>query len=250
MSTSIIGAAKRTYAAGARATGRGLRRVGVLGDEPPPRDRRWRHWAYSLVCAHDSLAIAELDVPWWTYGAIDAVDEWLTRRDRPVRAFEWGSGASTMWLADRVDAIDSVEHHRGFGEMIRSELDRGSWRAAHVKLHIVEPVPSDSPEIGSHKEGTGRLDFAAYVRHIDGVGGEFDLIVIDGRAREACLTAALGHLAPDGVIVFDNTLRRRYRRAIEAAGVSESVHRGLTPTLPYPDQTSVLRPSAGARGNR
>lgn len=165
-----------------------------------------------------------------------------------MRAFEWGSGASTMWLAGRVDAIDSVEHHRGFGEMIRSELDQGSWRAGHVVLHIVEPSPSESPEIGSRKEGTGRLDFATYVRHIDEVGGEFDLIVVDGRAREACLTAALGHLAPDGIIVFDNTLRRRYRRAIEAADVSESVHRGLTPTLPYPDQTSVLRRTAGAAG--
>jgi predicted O-methyltransferase YrrM len=247
VSTSIIGAAKSTYAASARATGRGLRRLGVLGDEPPPRDQRWRHWAYSLVCAHDSLAIAELDVPWWTYGAIDDVDEWLAARARPIRAFEWGSGASTMWLADRVDRIDSVEHHRGFGEMIRSELEQGSWRADHVRLHIVEPIASETPEIGSRKEGAGRLDFAAYVRHIDLVGGDFDLIVIDGRAREACLTAALRHVAPDGILVFDNTLRRRYRRAIEAAAVVESVHRGLTPTLPYPDQTSVLRRGADAR---
>jgi hypothetical protein len=246
VSSSIVGVAKSTYAAGARATGRGLRRLGVLGDDPPPRDQRWRHWAYSLVCAHDSLAIAELDVPWWTYGAIDAVDEWLATRDRPVRAFEWGSGASTMWLANRVDRIDSVEHHRGFGEMIRDELDRGSWRAGQVTVHIVEPVASESPEIGSHKEGARDLDFAAYVGHIDTVGGEFDLIVIDGRAREACLGAALGHLRADGLIVFDNTLRRRYRKAIEAAQLVESVHRGLTPTLPYPDQTSLLRRIAHA----
>jgi predicted O-methyltransferase YrrM len=248
VSTSIVGVAKSTYAAGARATGRGLRRVGVLGDEPPPRDQRWRHWAYSLVCAHDSLAIAELDVPWWTYGAIDAVDEWLAARDRPVRVFEWGSGASTMWLANRVDRIDSVEHHRGFGAMIRTELEQGTWRAEQRTLHIVEPVPSETPEIGSHKEGAGRLDFAVYVGHIDEIGGEFDLIVIDGRAREACLAAALPHLAPDGLIVYDNTLRRRYRRAIEASPVVESVHRGLTPTLPYPDQTSLLRRTADAQG--
>jgi predicted O-methyltransferase YrrM len=241
VTSSIVGVAKSTYAAGARATGRLLRRLGVLGDDPPPRDQRWRHWAYSLVCAHDSLAIAELDVPWWTYGAIDAVDEWLAARDRPVRAFEWGSGASTMWLANRVDRIDSVEHHRGFGEMIRSELQQGSWRADQFDLHIVEPVASETPQVGSHKEGARHLDFAAYVGSIDEIGGEFDLIVIDGRAREACLSAALGHLRADGVIVFDNTLRRRYRKAIEAAQVVESVHRGLTPTLPYPDQTSLLR---------
>ncbi len=87
----------------------------------------------------------------------------------------------------------------------------------------------------------GGLDFSDYVGQIGTVGGEFDLIVIDGRAREACLAAALGHLAPDGVIVFDNTFRRRYRAAVEAAPVTETRYRGLTPTLPYPDATSLIR---------
>lgn len=241
---NVVGSVKSAYAAGARGVGRGLRRVGVLGEEPPEREQRWRHWAFSLFCAHDSLAIAELDVPWWTYGAIDAVDEWLARRAAPVRVFEWGSGASTMWLAKRVDRIDSVEHHRGFGEMIRDQLaGRDDLRADHKVLHIVEPVASDDPVIGSHKEGMGDLDFADYVGHIDTVGGEFDLIVVDGRAREACLTAALGHLASDGVVVFDNTFRRRYRAAVEAAPVTETRYRGLTPTLPYPDETSLIRRS-------
>ena len=239
---NVVGKLKSLYAAGARAVGRGLRRIGVLGDEPPPREQRWRHWAYSLFCAHDSLAIAALDVPWWTYGAIDAVEEWLADRDAPVRVFEWGSGASTMWLAKRVDQIDSVEHHRGFGEMIRSELGSlDGVRAVHRVLHIVEPVESDDPAVGSRKEGMGGLDFTDYVAHIDAVGGEFDLVVVDGRAREACLTAGLAHLAADGIVVFDNTHRRRYREAIVAAPVREQRHRGLTPTLPYPDETSLLR---------
>jgi hypothetical protein len=239
---NVVGTVKSAYAAGARGVGRGLRRIGVLGDEPPPRDNRWKHWAYSLFCAHDSLAIAELDVPWWTYGAIDAVDEWLSGRERPVRVFEWGSGASTLWLAKRVDRIDSVEHHLGFGGMIREQLaGQGERRAEHAVLHIVEPAESVSPEIGSRKEGMGGLDFAEYVRHIDTIGGEFDLIVVDGRAREACLDAGLPHLADDGLIVFDNTHRRRYQEAITKAPVRQERHRGLTPTLPYPDETSLLR---------
>lgn len=239
---NVVGVVKSAYAAGVRGIGRGLRRIGVLDEQPPPRDHRWRHWAYSLFCAHDSLAIAELDVPWWTYDAIDSVEQWLSDRPAPIRVFEWGSGASTLWLAKRVDRIDSVEHHRGFGEMIRDQLAGGaSRRAEYATLHIVEPVTSNDPEIGSQKEGMGGLDFAAYVRSIDDVDGEFDLVVIDGRAREVCLQAALPHLAPDGLVVFDNTHRRRYRAAIAAAPVIEERHRGLTPTLPYPDETSLLR---------
>ena len=44
--------------------------------------------------------------------------------------------------------------------------------------------------------------------------------------------------------MFDNTMRRRYRQAIATAPVVEKVYRGLTPTLPYPDQTSILTPVA------
>ncbi len=49
------------------------------------------------------------------------------------------------------------------------------------------PVPSATPVMGSQKEGAAGLDFADYVPPIDDVPGEFSLIVIDGRAREACL---------------------------------------------------------------
>jgi hypothetical protein len=99
---------------------------------------------------------------------------------------------------------------------------------------------TDSPKVPSVKEGQQGLDFADYVGTIDEVGGLFDVIVVDGRARTACLSAALPHLAPDGMIVFDNSRRRRYRAAIESCGLRERRLPGLVPTLPYPDQTSLL----------
>jgi predicted O-methyltransferase YrrM len=230
---------KGLYAAGAREAGTVLTRAGLLSDQPPSRDRRTRHWLYSLTRAYDSLAIAELDVPWWTYRAIDVVEAYLSGlagNSRPVRVFEYGSGASTLWLAKRADEVHSVEHHREFGEHLRPELAP----LANVDFRIVEPVPSATPVVGSRKEGAAGLDFANYVASIDDVPGAFDLIVIDGRAREACLERAEHRLAPGGVIVFDNTRRRRYREAIQRSGLAERRLAGLTPTLPYPDQTSIL----------
>lgn len=233
---SVVATMKRGYAAAAQGSGRVLHRVGVLGDTPPQRQHRLRHWTYSLTRAHDSVGIAELDVPWWTYRAIDEVERWLGERAADVHAFEWGSGASTIWLARRVASVRSVEHHAGFGGMIQDQLTAFE----NARLDIVEPVPSASPAISSAKEGHGRLDFTDYVHHLDEVGGTYSLIVVDGRARAACLDRALAHLDNDGIIVFDNTMRRRYRTAIAAAPVVERRYRGLTPTLPYPDQTSIL----------
>jgi predicted O-methyltransferase YrrM len=233
----VVLRAKSGYVRASHAAGRALTRIGVLGEAVPPRDHRVRHWAYSLSRVHDSLAIAELDVPWWTYRATDAVDRWLAARARPIRIFEYGSGASTLWLARRADEVHTVEHDRAFAESVATAMAR----PGNVDLRIVEAVVSNSPVIGSAKEGAHGLDFVGYVAAIDTVPGEFDVIVIDGRAREACLRRAVPRLATDGIIVFDNTRRRRYRRAIDTSGLVEQRFHGLTPTLPYPDQTSILR---------
>jgi predicted O-methyltransferase YrrM len=229
---------KRVYVGSMRGARRGLDRWGSGGGEAPPLDRRWRHWAYSLTLVHDSNAMAALDVPWWTYRASAAVDEWLAAREDPTRVFEYGSGASTVWLARRADEVHSVEHHRGFAELMHAEL----VDHPNASVRVVEALPSTSPVVGSQKEGHKGLDFADYVGAIDDVPGPFDLVVIDGRAREACLAAAAGRVAHDGLIVFDNSRRRRYREAITRSGLQEHVLRGLTPTLPYPEQTSLLTP--------
>ncbi len=237
---------KSAYAAGMRSAGRGLVGLGVIPADPPAITHRTQHWVRSLFDVHDSLAIAKLGVPWWTYSAIEKVDALLAVRRAagdPIRAFEYGSGASTLWLAQRCDEVITVEHHRGFAEHIRPEL----MRHPNIRLEIVEPVPSAHPVVPSSKSGSRGLDFADYVSTIDRVGGRFDLVVVDGRARPACLAAAVPHLAPDGFVVFDNTRRRRYRAGIAGSGLVELRLAGLTPTLPYPDQTSLLaRPAPGA----
>lgn len=235
-SGALLHGAKTGYATCTRQVGRALTRTGLVGDAPPSRDARLRHWAYSLLRVHDSLAMVELDVPWWTYRAIDVVDAWIDGRRGQVRAFEYGSGASTVWLAERVAEIHSTEHHTGFAGHMRPTLEK----YPNVDFRVVEAVASDQPKVPSAKEGHGGLDFASYVDTIAEVGGRFDLVVIDGRAREACLARALPFLDEDGIVVFDNSRRQRYQRAIAAAPVVERRLAGLTPTLPYPDQTSVL----------
>jgi hypothetical protein len=214
-----------------------LRATGILAmlESRAPRSRT-ATWLASLVAIHDVDGLSRLDVPWWTFDSADHVAAWL--RERPgARVFEWGSGASTLWLAARAGSVHSVEHHAGWAGVLAPRLP------AHVDLRVVEAVRSTSPVVGSAKPGHADLDFAAYVAAIDDVPGDFDIIVIDGRAREACLARAVGRLAPGGLIVFDNVDRRRYVDAIETVGdrLTLTMTRGLTPALPYPTRTALLR---------
>ncbi|MGI8879041.1 MAG: class I SAM-dependent methyltransferase [Jatrophihabitans sp.] len=239
----ILRSAKAGYIRMVMGAGGLLDRVGVLPGPAPQRDRRVRHWAYSLRLIHDSAGLAALDVPWWTYRASAFVERWIRSRTEPVRVFEYGSGASTVWLARRAAEVHSVEHDATFAREFAPML--AGQRSA--RLQIVPAVPSRSPSISSAKEGWRGLDFSDYVAAIDGVDGDFDLVVIDGRAREACLRKALPRLHREGIIVFDDSWRRRYRAAIDAADVDQRRFGGLTPTMPYPTQTSVLTPGRRRR---
>lgn len=212
------------------------RRVGILAALERRAERsRGALWWRSLFAIYDFDDMVALDLPWWTFAAIDEVEAFL--RARPgARAFEWGSGASTVWLSRRCADVVSIEHDGDwYARMLPALPD-------HVTVRHVAATPSESPVVPSRKPGFDGLDFASYVAAIDAADGSFDLIVIDGRAREACLPRALDRLAPGGIIVFDNVGRQRYRDAIAAVGDRVDVRwtRGRTVALPYPDETAIL----------
>lgn len=236
MPPPVLSTAKTTYATVAQRSGQALEAVGVVPSSPPSRDHRTRHWLHSLTHVHDSVSLMQADVPWWTYRAIDVVETWLMARARPPRVFEYGAGASTVWLAKRAGVVHTVEHHAGFAESVGDVFQDFT----NIVMHVVPPEESPTPEVASAKEGHEGLDFANYVSMINRIDCTFDLVVIDGRAREACLARAVPRLAQGGLIVFDNSRRRRYRGAIDASELVEQALPGLTPTLPYPEQTSLL----------
>lgn len=211
-------------------------RLGDRGLLTSPETRSsWARWGGSLLAIHDLEELVRLDLPWWTLKATAAVEMHLAVRHDP-RVFEWGSGASTVWLSRRSAEVVSVEHDSNWALRVR-EL-----APANVRVELVEPDVHAIPRVPSHKPGFGRLDFSRYVAAIDRDAALYDLIVIDGRAREACLARAMGHLAPGGLIVLDNAERVRYRRAVRRSAqelrVTWSI--GATPCLPYPTCTALL----------
>lgn len=227
---------KRAYITVCRVVRSTLRKVGLIGwvDDLATRHRGVL-WLRSWLAIYDLPDLVRLDVPWWTFKAADEADAFLATRP-DARVLEWGSGASTLWLARRATQVIAIEHDPGWG------ADVESLAPAHVTVLVERPEPSSTPAIPSAKPGFDGLDFSRYVRRVHEVGGLFDLIVIDGRAREACLREAGQYLAPGGLIVFDNADRQRYLDAMAAAtDLTVTVTRGLTPCLPYPTRTALLR---------
>ena len=228
---------KQTYVALVRAVRTVLRACGLLRvlDAWARRSRTGR-WVRSLLAIYDVHDLVALDTPWWTFDAVDRVAEHLAARPG-ARVFEWGSGASTAWLSRRAGSVVSVEHDAGWAVQVRARVGPG----AEVRTVAPAPAPAGGGT-PSAKPGFEGLDFTAYVHAVDDQPADLDLIVIDGRAREACLARARAHLADDGLLVLDNVDRRRYRDAIAAEpGLEVLWTRGLTPSLPYPTRTALLR---------
>ncbi|MCG3268811.1 class I SAM-dependent methyltransferase [Yoonia sp. I 8.24] len=199
------------------------------------KSRRAR-WFRSLFAIYDLDDLIHLELPWWTFDAIEAVDEILAARP-DARVLEWGSGASTLWLAARAKQVTSIEHDLDWAREVQLRLD-ASPNGSKVALHHVGSQTKGN--IGSNKRGFDGQFFDDYVAAIGDVSGDFDLIVIDGRAREACLTAAISRLAPGGVILLDDFKRKRYRDAASASGLSVDAKEGLAVCLPLPDSTALL----------
>lgn len=171
----------RAYAAFVRL--KTLVRVG-LGLEGALSDYGW-HRTY---WRHHALDREQRPIPWFSYPAI----EFLSRRITPdLRVFEYGSGAGTLWWAERVKEVVSCEHDENWCEGLRPRLP------PNARLEY-RPLAGDPP----------------YARAVLEAGSLFDLVVIDGRERVECARQAVSALSPAGVIVWDDTERSRYQEGL------------------------------------
>lgn len=228
--------AQGAYVAGVRAARKAADRVGLLDRMSQSTSSRVRHLR-TLFAIHNVDDLVELDLAWWSYPAMARVEEFLASRSQP-RVFEYGAGASTVWLSKRAAEVTSVEHdteYVGYVEKLVAGLP-------NVTLHAVAGTP-ETPEttVRSARHGHEHLDFGEYVNTIEKAGGQFDLVVVDGRARVDAFTKALSQLAPDGLVVFDNLKRKRYWEPVSAMpGLRVELLKGGTPALPYPTTTGLI----------
>jgi predicted O-methyltransferase YrrM len=120
-----------------------------------------------------------------------------------MRVLEWGAGGSTLFFALAGCVITSVETDRRWFELVRSHLIRSSLSAA-VDLRLVA--------LASPLDG----DFAAYLGCVREAA--WDVVLVDGSESEVptrmrCLSAAVGHVRPGGLLILDDAWRNEYSSA-------------------------------------
>lgn len=158
------------------------------------------------------------ELPWLPFVVIDRLEKHLTRSSK---VFEFGGGGSTVWFANRVGEVVTVEHDPDWFPVLESAV--GS-RPGCTLIHR-----------------TAQDNYADYITSIDPFeDATFDAVVVDGRERVRCLERALTKVRPGGLLVLDDANRTRYSAAYSlAAGWPQRTYRGLAPTMTVPGVTAV-----------
>jgi predicted O-methyltransferase YrrM len=192
-------------------------------------------WLHSLLPGHSPLYD---EMPWITFRAIDWLDAYL----KPdMNVFEYGAGGSTLYLAKRVRNVISVEHDESFHQLVSNILSKRTIRNCQLMLHKAEPCEESGRDFASYQGKYQGLCFESYVKAIDAYPDRsFDLVLVDGRARMACVKRALAKIKPGGAMMLDNSDRPSYA---QASGLMGDIPRldlaGVTPWNIEVSQTSV-----------
>ena len=130
-------------------------------------------------------------IPWMNFNIVELLDQ---RLNKNLNLFEFGSGYSTYFYADRVRCVTSLEYDSHLYQLLKPQV------AENVKLIFQqEDIDGD------------------YCRVIVKQQQKFDVVVVDGRDRVNCIKQSFASLSEQGVILLDDSQRERYQEGIELA---------------------------------
>lgn len=163
-------------------------------------------------------------IPWINYSALAFL---TTRIQASMNVFEYGSGSSTLWWAQRVRRVVSCEHD-------------SEWH-----LRVAKLIPNNVEILHASRENS------EYAKMASRYPTQFDIIAIDGRDRVECARHSVSALKDDGVIVWDNTDRKQYQPGFDylsEQGFRQIEFTGLAPLVRFECATSVFYRSANCLG--
>lgn len=152
-------------------------------------------------------------IPWFTYPALEFISQFDLNEKCML---EFGSGHSTLFFSQRVKEITSVETDSEWHKEIKAKNTTSNLN------YIL----------------TNQDDF---VKTINSINGQYDIIVIDHIFRGDCAKYSLNHLNSGGMIIFDNSdWFKDDCKILRNAGFIQIDFHGYGPINPYSWTTSIF----------
>lgn len=222
------------------------------------RDRNRRHYSFNLLrdatqrkyifrwleSLENGYFLKKMQ-PWLAFEAIDFLKS-LPLNGKQV--FEYGSGGSTLYWLSRGMMCVSVEHDAGWYNSVRNLFHE----SMDVDYRLVQPEKSNSDVLSdianphlylSGDAASQGYFFKNYVSQIDDFPNDyFDIVLIDGRSRPACIMHSVAKVKVGGFLVLDNSDIRYYldKTYTFLRNFDRKTFRGATPGSSWYTETSVF----------
>ncbi len=165
----------------------------------------------------ESVDINGNPIPWNTYPFLSFIE---SRLKPEFNMFEYGSGNSTIWYAQKVNSIIAVEHNKEWYAKVKNTLPKN----AEIIL-------------------SSETDSTIYSEEISKSGNKYHIVIVDGIFRNESLTASLNYLTEDGVVVFDDSERIAYEpsfKLLKEKGFKRLDFRGMRGITSIINTTSIF----------
>ena len=125
-------------------------------------------------------------IPWMTYSFIDFIKD---RLNNELTVFEFGTGNSTLFFAERVKKVVAVEHNKEWYENIKKKVP------GNVLLYLKN----------LNQEYENSISMKT----------KFDIIIVDGERRIESITTSIREIKDNGILILDDSEREEYKKGIE-----------------------------------
>ena len=132
---------------------------------------------------------------------------------------EFGSGSSTLFFATRISKLYSVEHNEEWYNLIYEKLKGLNCSNVDYRF-VLQNVKSDFVDdvfdLEEKRDFEIRRDYVNYFRALNDIKDHsLDFAIVDGRARTECCHEILPKIKKGGILILDNSERKRYELVFE-----------------------------------
>ncbi len=176
--------------------------------------------------------------PWMNYFVIDFLQQHL---NKDSKVFEYGGGGSTIFFTKRIGSqeVVTVEHDSEWYKNLAQTIAASgikTWKGIQQgpEVGALGNKVADPNMYLSDDPGYSGMNFKSYASAIDSFPENyFDLVIVDGRARNSCLMHAISKVKSGGYLLLDNAERSYYLEKTSST-IEKEFNRVLAKTGPCP----------------